>query len=103
MILVCSDGFWEYVKEEEMRYFLLHFKLDKALNSMVDLAKKRGGERGDNISVGVITLFQERNKELEITEKIEKTTIESKNNLYVVPLILSFILATILLITYINI
>ena len=101
MILVCSDGFWEYVKEEEMRYFLLHFELNKAVNSMIDLAKQRGGERGDNISVGVITLFQDTEEELEVTEEIQKVEEDSKKNPYIIPMVSSLILMGILLIAYI--
>ena len=90
VILLCSDGFWEYVKEEEMRYFLFHFELEKALNSMIDLAKKRGGERGDNISVAVTTLFYDEESDvMEKTKKIQKTNNNLIKKKWLVPLITS--------------
>lgn len=50
-VLICSDGFWEYVSPKEMQEYLFTMDLDKALKVMVGIAKKRGGEGGDNISV----------------------------------------------------
>ncbi len=101
MILLCSDGFWEYVKEEEMRYFLFHFELEKALNSMIDLAKKRGGEHGDNISVAATTLFyNEENEEIEATQRIEKHKAISTKNKYIIPLVLISALMGIFAIAY---
>jgi len=51
IVLVCSDGFWEYISNDEMIKYLYEQKLDKALDTMVNLALKRGGDAGDNISV----------------------------------------------------
>jgi protein phosphatase len=99
-ILLCSDGFWEYVKEDEMRYFLFNFELEKALNSMIALAKKRGGERGDNISVAVTTLFYDEESEvLEKTKKIQKTDHTLRKQKWLVPLITSVTIMGILAIS----
>lgn len=52
-VLVCSDGFWEYLSVEEMREYLFGMELDNALTKMVSLTKQRAGAGGDNISVAV--------------------------------------------------
>ncbi len=75
IILLCSDGFWEYVEEQEMIHFIFGSELNIALNNMVQIAKKRGGNYGDNISVAVATLMCQKQKK-ELTKsfiKIEKT------------------------------
>ncbi|NEW60697.1 serine/threonine-protein phosphatase [Sulfurovum sp. bin170] len=68
IVLVCSDGFWEYVDEQEMMYFLFNFELSTALTSMIDIARERGGSGGDNISVGVATLIADKPKKEAIEE-----------------------------------
>jgi len=68
VILVCSDGFWEYVEEQEMMYFLFNFELSEALNNMVGIARDRGGSGGDNISIGVATLIADNSKKEEYRE-----------------------------------
>ncbi len=50
--LLCSDGLWEYVTDEEMESFLADSKNTKAwLNKLVKIAKLRGkGKNMDNFS-----------------------------------------------------
>ncbi len=55
IILVCSDGFWEYVQEREMMYWANSFELEYALSKMIEIARINGGDKGDNISVGIVT------------------------------------------------
>jgi serine/threonine protein phosphatase PrpC len=52
-VLICSDGFWEYVSVDEMKENLFHKDIKNALVNMVSLAKNRGGIGGDNISIAV--------------------------------------------------
>jgi serine/threonine protein phosphatase PrpC len=59
VILVCSDGFWEYVSSDEMREYLYSMSLEKAHKTMIDLALQRGGDSGDNISVATCTHSKE--------------------------------------------
>jgi serine/threonine protein phosphatase PrpC len=51
VVLICSDGFWEYISTDEMIKYLYTKPLNKAHKIMIDLALKRGGSGGDNISV----------------------------------------------------
>ncbi|SFV68611.1 Protein serine/threonine phosphatase PrpC, regulation of stationary phase [hydrothermal vent metagenome] len=53
MVLVCSDGFWEYISVKEMKQYGFNLSIEKALSTMVLLARKRGGIKGDNISVAL--------------------------------------------------
>lgn len=51
-VLLCSDGFWEQLSTDEMQGQLFKKKdIKKALETMVEGARRRGGEDGDNISV----------------------------------------------------
>lgn len=51
-VLLCSDGFWEQISTDEMKDQLFKKKdITQALEIMVEGAKRRGGEDGDNISV----------------------------------------------------
>jgi len=50
-VLICSDGFWEQITTDEMQSQLFKKPLKEALTTMVNTAKVRGGNEGDNISV----------------------------------------------------
>ena len=52
-ILVCSDGFWEYITTKEMQKVLFSNDIKNPCEEMVKMVKKRNGEFGDNISVVV--------------------------------------------------
>lgn len=52
-VLLCSDGLWEYVSDDEMRRSLFSDDAQTAVQRLVALAKERGGSEGDNISVVV--------------------------------------------------
>jgi serine/threonine protein phosphatase PrpC len=62
IILVCSDGFWEYVTQKEMVHWIYEQDLDRALSGLIEIARKRGGDKGDNISVGVAKVIQHKVK-----------------------------------------
>lgn len=68
-VLICSDGFWEYVSVEEMRANLFDMDMENGLVKMMSLAKQRGGLGGDNISIAVC--LNEK--------KVETTTKKIKN------------------------
>ena len=50
-VLLCSDGLWGTVKDEEITAELLNGTLERAVQALVELALKRGGPRCDNVSV----------------------------------------------------
>jgi PPM family protein phosphatase len=55
---LCSDGLYEYVKDDEMVSILLNRNLHEAAAIFIQEAKKRGGH--DNITV---VLAERQNKE----------------------------------------
>lgn len=77
IILVCSDGLWEYVQEKEMMYWVFNFDLENALTKMIEIARSEGGAKGDNISVAVMTNRKIKKKH---TETITSTNSKQKNS-----------------------
>ncbi len=51
--VLCSDGFWESVNEEEVAAILSRDDLEQAVGELVGLASERGGRGGDNISLAI--------------------------------------------------
>lgn len=60
--LMCTDGFWQYVKEDDMVCILSEeTSAEKALSSMIKLAEERAaGEDRDNISAILVRYFPEK-------------------------------------------
>lgn len=55
LFILCSDGFWSYVEPEEVVACLKRETFgDDCASRMVELARKRGGDEGDNISLALI-------------------------------------------------
>ena len=55
--LLCSDGLWEYITTEQMEKALHHTNnLETIVSSLILLAKESGKERGDNISLAVLSV-----------------------------------------------
>ncbi|MEZ5044550.1 MAG: Stp1/IreP family PP2C-type Ser/Thr phosphatase [Saprospiraceae bacterium] len=54
-LLICSDGLYEYVKGDELKSILRKNNLNEAAQSLIHLAKQRGGH--DNISVLIAETF----------------------------------------------
>lgn len=52
--LLCSDGLYDLVSDEEMRDAVLASDAERACAELVELAKQRGGH--DNITVGVVSV-----------------------------------------------
>ena len=53
-ILLCTDGFWEYFSQKEMQNLVNAENLKANANRAILLAEKRGGPRGDNITLIII-------------------------------------------------
>ena len=51
-VLVCTDGLYNYLTEEDIIFVLNNFKAEKVTNEFINLALKRGG--ADNITVVTI-------------------------------------------------
>jgi len=51
--VLCSDGFWESVGDEEVAAILSRDDLEQAVAELVGLASERGGRGGDNISMAI--------------------------------------------------
>jgi PPM family protein phosphatase len=50
-VLLCSDGLWGTVKDQEIAGELSRAPLEQAVPELVELALKRGGPRCDNVTV----------------------------------------------------
>ena len=50
-MLLCSDGLWGTVEDEEIANELAQNSLEQAVPDLVELALKRGGPRCDNVTV----------------------------------------------------
>jgi len=50
-VLLCSDGLWGTVKDQEVVAELARAPLEQAVPELVELALKRGGPRCDNVTV----------------------------------------------------
>ncbi len=101
IVLVCSDGFWEYVNESEMMYWIYGFKLEEALNKMIEIARLKGGEKGDNISVAVVTnriIRQTSNK----ADKTSNNSTSKKSNFKLIIFFILFIISIIVSMYYLK-
>jgi serine/threonine protein phosphatase PrpC len=62
LFMLCSDGFWELVDPEEVRAAAANNNLEAAGERLVRLARERGGEGGDNITVAMAQLGKAQRK-----------------------------------------
>lgn len=53
--LLCSDGLYDLVEDDEIKRAVEHAEPQSACESLIALAKERGGH--DNISVGIVSLL----------------------------------------------
>ena len=60
IFMLCSDGFWESVNPEEAIAIASKNDLKTAAERLVQLAKERGGDGGDNITVALTQLGRVR-------------------------------------------
>jgi len=60
IFMLCSDGFWESVDPEEAVAIASENDLEAAAERLVQLAKERGGNGGDNITVALTQLGRVR-------------------------------------------
>ena len=52
LFLLCSDGLYNHVEDDEIRDYVCAHAPDEAAQRLIDLANSRGGE--DNITVGIV-------------------------------------------------
>lgn len=50
-VLLCSDGLWCTVKDDEIAFEMAKRPLDQAVPELVEMALRRGGPRCDNVTV----------------------------------------------------
>ena len=50
-MLLCSDGLWGTVNDDEVAHELSRTTLDQSVPELVEMALKRGGVRCDNVTV----------------------------------------------------
>jgi hypothetical protein len=50
-VLLCSDGLWGTVSDDEVAHELSRTTLDQSVPELVEMALKRGGARCDNVTV----------------------------------------------------
>lgn len=68
-LLICSDGLYEYLNSEELQQILAEMSLNESAQSLIDLAKQRGGH--DNISVLIVeTFYQSPDQAEKQTQKL---------------------------------
>lgn len=68
-VLLCSDGLWATVNEDEITSQLAGHPLEQAVPELVEMALKRGGARCDNVTVLAL--------EWETTEEFQTTRVSS--------------------------
>jgi len=56
--VLCSDGFWEVMEQDEIMAPLLDSEFSAAVDAAVEQAAIRGGEGGDNISVAYVKVSE---------------------------------------------
>jgi len=67
-ILVCSDGLWASLKSDEMynELFSDKYSLELATKKLLNIAKHRGGNNGDNISIATVVIDKKERRSLVI-------------------------------------
>jgi serine/threonine protein phosphatase PrpC len=60
--MLCSDGFWESIDEDEVSAILNRDDLEGAVEQLVKVAKERGGTNGDNITMAIAQMGKLRKK-----------------------------------------
>lgn len=60
--VLCSDGFWESITDEEVGAILSRDDLGEAVAELVGLASERGGSGGDNISMAIAQMGRLKKK-----------------------------------------
>ena len=69
ILMLCSDGLYEYINDTELRNILTENEISSAAELLIDTAKKRGGH--DNISVVIVRNKKKvENQNLQITKQI---------------------------------
>lgn len=56
--LLCSDGLWAYITEQEMGHILDTQSPRDAASALIEMARQRARGGGDNISLAVVKLVE---------------------------------------------
>ncbi|WP_079435883.1 PP2C family serine/threonine-protein phosphatase [Zoogloea sp. LCSB751] len=56
--LLCSDGLWAYIGEEETGLILANMSPRDAASALIELARQRARGSGDNISLAIVKLVE---------------------------------------------
>ncbi|KPC53691.1 PP2C family protein-serine/threonine phosphatase [Amantichitinum ursilacus] len=80
VILLCTDGFWASVTEDDMTQFLSAFPVLFAVPQLMDRAELTGGKFGDNLTALAINWHEEddagaSSTSFISTQKLEQSTI----------------------------
>lgn len=78
-LLLCTDGVWSVLSDEEMAITLETFPLEQAVTYLMDHAEFRGGEMGDNLSLVAMTWGEARKPDLNVvqTQGMEDQSVSS--------------------------
>jgi len=57
-LVLCTDGFWQQIEDWELRKLCRAPDLHRSLSLLADIAVKRAGERGDNMTVQAVRCRQ---------------------------------------------
>lgn len=79
-LLLCTDGFWASVTDDDMTQFLTAFPVLFAVPQLMDRAELTGGKFGDNLTALAINWHEEDDHEISSTtfistQKLEQSTI----------------------------
>ena len=79
-VLLCTDGFWASVTDDDMTQFLTAFPVLFAVPQLMDRAELTGGKFGDNLTALAINWHEEDDHEISSTtfistQKLEQSTI----------------------------
>ncbi|UXY15333.1 protein phosphatase 2C domain-containing protein [Chitiniphilus purpureus] len=83
-VLLCTDGFWGQVDDDEIMHFLSAFPVLFAIPQLLDRAELRGGKFGDNLTALAINWHEEDDRAGEdafvSTQKLDHHTVATHVN-----------------------
>ncbi|BAK75352.1 protein serine/threonine phosphatase [Pseudogulbenkiania sp. NH8B] len=58
-VLLCSDGLWSQIQDAELTKVFVGRAVSQVLPALMNVAERRGGRHGDNLSAVAVTLLDE--------------------------------------------
>nr|WP_294864317.1 protein phosphatase 2C domain-containing protein [uncultured Pseudogulbenkiania sp.] len=58
-VLLCSDGLWSQIQDSELTKVFVGRAVSQVLPALMNVAERRGGRHGDNLSAVAVTLLDE--------------------------------------------